>query len=254
VAGLTDAEKAIRHKKLTGSTAAACLGLNLQDWGRPSTNWAIQMGLQDGGWSQEAEDGNWFEDAIARASQARLLRGQVPNQKGPADVYRKMTNPTSMLLPGGENWMVVHPDRLFPDACEGMQIKRMAPHMAKKFKSAPGKSPNGHDNDLVPQWYLIQCLVEMHVVRMTFGPEWGVWWLACDFGGSNIRLYRIAYVRKTVELLFRLLHDWWVKHIAGNLAPSDELWLKRRAKDKVLMDLEHIERLDPLTMALPEWK
>lgn len=250
---LTPAEKAIRHKKLTGSTSAACLGLNLQDWGRPSTNWAVQMGLQDGGWSQEAEDGNLFEDAIAHAAQARFLRTALAFQKEPHQ-YKRMENPSSMLLPGGENWMVVHPDRLFPNACEGMQIKRMAPHMAKKFKGVPGKNPNGHDNDLVPQWYLIQCLVEMHVVRKIRGPEWNVWWLACDFGGSNIRLYRIVYHAALVEKLFRILHQWWVKHIAGNLAPSDELWMKRRGQDKVLMALEHIERKDPLTMDLPEWK
>lgn len=249
---LTDAEKKIRIGKATGSTFASLLGLNPNTWGRPSRVWAQQMGYA---MVDETEIqlvfGNIFESAIGQAAQHLLLQGTVAYQQLPAGRYREMIRPTSMQIQG-EDWLVVHPDRLFPEAEEGMQIKRHDPSKAKEFLSPPGRH-GGEDNDVVPVYHAIQCMIEMEVTRRVLGDGWSVWWLACDFGGSNVRLYRIARNGPLVEKLLAAGKRFWIEHFLGRKAPDDSGYEALVRSYKRQVEARHIERVDPMTAPIREW-
>lgn len=249
---LTDAEKKIRFGRLTGSTFASLLGVNPNSWGKPSLVWAHLMGMAAVDETElQLVFGQIFEDAIGLAGQHLLRTGTVAYQRQPASLYAEMVRPTSMQI-RGEDWLVVHPDRLFPQAREGMQIKRHDPSKARDFLSPPGRH-GGEDNDVVPVYHAIQCMIEMEVAREVLGPEWTTWWLACDFGGTNVRLYRIVRNGPLVQKLLTAGRRFWIEHFLGRKVPDDSGWEALARKDKRQVAARHIERVDPMTAPIREW-
>ena len=96
-----------------------------------------------------------------------------------------------------------------------------------------GEPGNPSDNDVVPLHELIQCQIELECWRSQRTPElqaaWQVIWLACDFGGTDVRLYRITRDPALVKtLLKRGATDWKIYFGAGDrgriVCPSDDAW------------------------------
>lgn len=214
-AGLTDNQLMNKVDRLSGSTTAGYLGRN--PWRSPLEEWEINAGLREFTPTEDTEAGNFMEPSIAAWTLDKL-------GIDPKDAHK----PDSMFHVEHPDKFVVHCDLLVPKEKLGIQIKNHMPFVVKTYKGAPG-SAGKWDNNLIPQHLLIQCMVEMEVVRAAFeDTDWDTWILAAYFGGSNLRLYWIKRSPKLAEALIYAGGIFWGRHLDPNgpkTPPTNEHWV-----------------------------
>jgi hypothetical protein len=215
-----------RLGRFTGSTFAGLLGRS--PYGPPSEYCRRQMGMAVSEASLEMELGTIYESAIRKAAQYKLTLGMAHHQLD-KDRYRRFVKPSSTFHAVHGDWLVVHPDGLFLDARQLIQVKRHDPRIARQYKE-PG-SLGESDNDGVPLHELIQCQIEIECVASTRPKneraEWRVIWLAVEFGdATGPRLYRIVKDRELTASLLMVGQRFWRFHMQpGNpVRPSDDDW------------------------------
>lgn len=222
-AGLTEDQLAVRRFRLTGSKIAWALGYN--DYDSPSRLWRIDMGLE----RQEVNEDMWFgnviEDAIAQLTQRRLV-DMFPDRG-----FGTMFRPGSIFHSYHRRWWVAHPDRIFPLAQTGLQIKNHDPSLARVLYEAQPQD-HGQDNNVVPVAEQMQCLWEWEAVAswMADAPAWREWWLGVYLGGTRLRLYRMVRNPKLLDGMVKAGFQWWRSHLnpsGPQSEPSDEIWLRR---------------------------
>jgi len=218
ITALSPEQKERRKFRVTGSTAAGILGRS--PYGPPSLACAVQRGEAEVEENAAMRYGNIFEGAIRVAAQEDFLRGRIPYSKEP-DVYERVELSDSVFH-AKHDWLVVHPDGIFPDAREGIQIKNHDPGI--RFPGRPGSECG---NDAIPEHHLIQCQIEMETWRSVHGSQWKIWWLPVYQGGARLKLYRVMYDYELARDLLIVLEDLWHRHInpEGPLEPVDDsLW------------------------------
>lgn len=242
MSGLSPEQLLLRTHKMTASSWADYLGRS--PWRSPSEAWELDMGIRERVERPETWMGTQMEEAIALAAW-RVLIGNSPLERpwGAADpeCYLLMDVARSNVpgavhgtwvrpAPPGACWWAVTPDRLFPDAQQGLQIKCSDARMeAAHFGGQPG-CQGDFDNWVVPEYALIQCQIEMAAAEIVLGWEAKEWWLCAYFGGSRLRLYRLRRDKKLQQRLFDVGLAFWRQHLdpeGPQQRPDDRYWVKR---------------------------
>lgn len=202
---LTDAQKKGRQGKVMASDVAAYLGMN--PYTSPLEAWALNLGYSELAENPAMQAGNFLEAGLIDWAQDRFY---APN---PSVARTTLIGGTLFRL--DEGWAGATPDgavyvRELRDG-KGygayIQIKCHALSQAQHYGPEQEDFRLARGNDLIPEWYLLQCQWEMFVTRhdqMYFGAY---------FGGADFRIYLIERDQELLDQIVPVLHEFWKKHL-----------------------------------------
>lgn len=214
----------LRKTRLTGSTMAAYLGFS--PWDSPLSAWEVAQGITEFLGNDDTEAGSDMEDGILKNTMRKLqITGLDIIERDPkvdpdpiawmAEHAGEALKPGTLVHPQYPEVFAVTPDLVVPSHFTGIQAKNHVFWASKRYRGKPQR-PGGPrwDNVLIPKETLIQCLLELEVVSKILGPKgWEMWFLAANFGGSDIRPYWIRKDSRTIRALLDAGDKWWLRHL-----------------------------------------
>jgi len=208
----------IRKGKVMASDLAGYMEFNPH--AGPLETWARNLGHSAFEGNALTEIGLAVESGILTLAAKHLKQD---NKKFYKELGKKIGNAkyVSEWFPGTvfhpvKSWAGCTPDIYFPAIGEGVQAKNHGLNAAQHFAGLPGELGEW-DNNLLPEWHLVQCQWEMFVV----GAK--TWWLAALIGGNDFRMYHLRRDDDLLNMLASRAEAFWKKHLdpTGNQEPPD---------------------------------
>lgn len=182
--------KALRHKYIGGSDAAAIVGMN--DFSSPYAVWAEKLDKVppfEGNLSTEV--GAYLEEFVARKFEAETGKAvRKANQSFINDEYP---------------WAIANIDRSIVGEDAGLEIKTTGEMNLKKFKGGE-----------YPANYYCQCV---HYMAVTWKAKW---YLAVLIGNRDFRIFEIERDESEIKALMDAEKDFYYNYmLPGNPPPAD---------------------------------
>ena len=198
MAGLTDRQRELRRGRITGSRAAACLGLSRYQ--TPGDAFCSIVYDTESAGSDAMDAGELLEATVLQFGSNRLGCGyDRRNLFRVSDEFDFLAATLDATLPS-------RPDEIMQAKTSGVT------HYLDRESLAEW---GAEGTDEIPQEYVIQCQHELYVAGARIN------WVPVLIGGAGFRLYRVERNEQLIEVMLNGLVDFYRQHVEPRIMPTD---------------------------------